>query len=330
MKVVYVLVSSENDYYYEQFYISLLSLKKHNPQIDVFVLTDDITFENLTGFRGKALKYLTKVKKITFSEDLSQKIRSRYLKTNMPEYIKGDFLFIDCDTVVTGNITEIENKGVCLGMVLDKHAVISKHYMYMYMYMNAKKMNYSIGYNDKHFNSGVIWVRECEQTKKFFDLWHSLYIKTSAKDLCMDQLALNEANARMKGVIEELDGTWNFQTNCGIKYLADAKIIHYLGYQPCNKQNLYFNSLAFELASEEILVEIRLKEEITNKVKNIIEKPKQAFKMVTIIPVDCIAYPLIFSNHFRILKLIYVKFYKLFQFMEKIYGKIFFKIFKRA
>ena len=39
-KMVYVLVSNDKDYYLEQAYVSMFSLKKYNPKAQIYVVAD--------------------------------------------------------------------------------------------------------------------------------------------------------------------------------------------------------------------------------------------------------------------------------------------------
>lgn len=54
MKFLYVLVSNERDIYYEQTYISILSLKHFNPNACVHLLVDNLTFATFAGGGARA------------------------------------------------------------------------------------------------------------------------------------------------------------------------------------------------------------------------------------------------------------------------------------
>ena len=330
MKFVYVLTSKEDDYYLEECIISMLSLKKYNPKAEIIVLTDNQTEKTLVGFRGKVREIASKVITEHYDDKITQKVRSRLLKTSMRRLVSGRFLFIDTDTVIADSLEIAESMNADIAMVLDKHVSISEHYLYKVLQGNAKKMNYAAGFEDKHFNSGVIYVNDSVAAYQFFDLCHLLYKESLKKQIDIDQVSLNEANARMKGVIFELDGTWNVQINCGLKYISEAKIIHYLGYQPMNRQNIYFNTLPFRLCDAEHFEDMKKCGQITKEINEIINHPKSAFKIVTIIPADCATYTLVFSNHMRLLKFVYVKLQIIYRIFENIYGKLFSYIFKRV
>ena len=335
MKYVYVLTSSEKDYFYEQCLISVVSLKKYHPDSEIVILADDITTSGLKGFRSGIKEYAL-IKEVQCDTAHNQKVRSRLLKTSVRHLVKGDFLYIDLDTVIAGSLEGIErcleNMTESIGMVLDKHVETDNHYMYMYMYMymNAKKMGYRVAHRNKHFNSGVMYVKDTSEAYDFFKLWNELYLECCRNGIDTDQTALNEANCRMGGVIKEIDGKWNVQVNTGLKYINEAKILHYLGYQPFNAQNIYFNTLPFILCDGNLLLKVKREGMISKEIFEIIDNPKRAFKTVMIIPEDCVAYKLLFSQHMRVLKFIYVRMHGIYDGMERFYSFLFRKIFGRV
>lgn len=329
MKHVYVLISNENDYYYEQCLVSVTSLKYQMPNAEVIILTDKNTENTFIGKRRGLLELDVNIISVEFPKNLNNRVRSRMLKTSMFDYIDDDFLYIDIDTIVSDDLTDIEILDKKLAFVLDKHVRIEKHYLKKQIFANADKMHYHSSFNGCHWNGGVCLVRNTQENCEFFKLWNALYKECLNEGIEIDQIALNEANNRMNGVIEELPGIWNVQLCCGMQYLSEGKILHYLGYQPLDKHNIYFNTLPYILCDGDYLREIKAQGAITENVQNIIENPKRAFKNVHIIPDDCVMYSLMFSNHVRILKFLYVKFHSAYNVLELFYGFLFKKIFKR-
>ena len=69
---------------------------------------------------------------------------------------------------------------------------------------------------------------------------------------------------------------------------------------------------------------------ISKEIFEIIDNPKRAFKTVMIIPEDCVAYKLLFSQHMRVFKFIYVRMHGIYDGMERFYSFLFRKIFGRV
>lgn len=323
MKFAYVLISNEGDFYTEECLISIVSLKKHNPDAEVIILSDDRTVEGLKGIRSEILKVANRVIREKFDENASGVLRSRLLKVNVRNYIDGRFVFIDCDTVVCESLDGLDNIDCELGMVLDGHCTLIDHYKGDFMRKNAEALSISAGYKDKHFNSGFMFISDTPTVREFFKRWAECYKKFYKKGYVTDQTSMNGVNAEMGGVITELDGSWNNQSLCGIQYLSDAKVIHYLGYKPDNEQSIYFNTPPYALCNSEIFSEMRIARKITEEVEEIINKPKRAFKTSFVVSRDSVGFDVYFSNHFRFMKYYYVKFHRLYMFFDRAYGKVF-------
>ena len=60
-KIVYVLISSDNDIYLEQAYISMFSVKYHMPDSHITLLTDKTTEFSFTNNRRKEIVYANEI-----------------------------------------------------------------------------------------------------------------------------------------------------------------------------------------------------------------------------------------------------------------------------
>jgi hypothetical protein len=272
MKYLYVLTSSTNDTYYEQFLLSLVSLRMHNPHDEVVVLTDVQTKESLTGKRGKYDKLVSDIRFIEPPKGLNQKKISRFIKTSIRKYITGDFLFIDCDTIITDFLDISTLKKTTLGSVLDTHVSLPQHHLNH----EFKKRDTTLGYKretDKYFNSGIIFCRDTPEAHVFFDKWHSLWMASNRHGISADQPSFNQANYELDNIITELPGEWNCQiSHNGLPYLHNAKIIHYYA------TSLTSCAPAYKLASGEVLASIKETGEIPPEIMRILENPRAAFE----------------------------------------------------
>ena len=275
MKFVYVLTSSENDFYYEQFFISVVSLRLHNPDALIVALIDSKTKQGLIGKRSGYEQYISEIVTIAPPETLSQKEASRWIKTSMKKYVNGDFLYIDCDTVIASNLDHNFLSEVNIGAVLDTHVPLERHHLTPYFQGQDKKLGFISSFETgKRFNGGVIFCRDTPIAGDFFSRWHSLWNFSSKKGSHHDMPPLNQANYEMGGVITELSGEWNCQiTHNGLPYLASAKIIHCFA----TSMNLY--NCPFLPASLQIMSSIKetgiISPELTEHLKN----PLAAFEL---------------------------------------------------
>lgn len=274
MTVVYILVSSQKDLYYEQALISTYSLRLHNPDINAVLLVDNLTDRTLCDKRSLIREYVSEVIKIDVPIEYTPKERSRYMKTTIRKYLKGDLLFIDTDTVISGKI-EIDDFAHIrdIGCVLDYHAPLHKQIDEQKIKTNIYTIfEENIFQEDIYFNSGVIFMRDNEQVRNLFDYWHHYWeMSTFERDQCFDQPALMMADRKCGHIIQEIDGKYNCQILTSIEYLHTAIIIHYFNNQWEGKEKF---SPFFE---NNLYLKIKDNGRIPDKTKDLILNCKSAF-----------------------------------------------------
>ena len=243
---VYVLVSRSNDIYYEQTLLSAISLRNHMPNANIVLLVDKETEATLVGTRSEIRKIVSSVVSIEVS-GFSNLQKSRYLKTSIPKFILGDFLYIDSDTIITSSLKKIESCEFEIGAILDRHSIFSMSTAKNVITYNAKKMGYVPAYDDKHFNGGVMLFRRNSRTLDFFANWHNFWLENTKRGFSLDQISLAQANYLSNGIIRELPGIWNCQVESGAKFLNDAKILHFFSsVQGENRPHLLMRKTFFE------------------------------------------------------------------------------------
>ena len=271
MTYVYVLTSTPQDLYYEQCLMSLYSLRLHMPNARTVVLSDDKTAASFTGKREEIRHLASEIISVSFEDLMGNVERSRILKTTIPNHIKGDFLFIDCDTVICAPLDEIEKSETSFGAVLDGHVPLSEHKHKDYFLKREKRLGFEgTKKNGFHVNSGVLFFRDCEESRNLFEKWHELWdwgFKTK-KDH-HDQAALNEAIYRLHLKNFLLSGEWNCQlNNGGLAFLKDVKIIHYFSSEFGEKNYLPYYKLADKTLQQKIKETGGITEEIAKMIQD--------------------------------------------------------------
>lgn len=285
MKYVYVLTSTPNDFYYEQCLMSVFSLKQHTPDAHIYILTDNKTNNTFTS-ENKRLGLINlgaTIIAVNFDDSITNIQRSRILKTTIPEHIPGDFLFIDCDTIICDDLSSIEDilQNANISAVLDGHVPLSEHKHKDYFIKREKKLGFSASEKTgKHFNSGVMLFKDCPESKTFFKKWNELWSWCfTKKHDHHDQPAFNEASLECGKIITELDGIWNCQlSQGGLEYLEKAKIIHYFSSEGGKNYIPYY-----KLAEKNIQQKIKESGEIPADISQMILNPKFQFNKVHLI-----------------------------------------------
>ena len=293
--ICYVLTDNEKLRYYNELLISLRSLRLQMSEAKVCVLLDDNTAGILKAAGRRELEVLfhAETKVICIDGDYTQKEKSRYLKLKTREYLSGTILFLDSDTVLAGPLPE-EISPDPLAMVLDYNTRLLDRVDYDEIVELNRKYHYELDVNGNYYNSGVMWARDTEKTRLFFDSWFSEW--DSTRNLGhLDQPRLNHINRQMGGVISRLDDRYNLQVNAipfPLNSLHDALVIH------------YFNSFRHSayLLNDPGYLNLPYDSE---EIKKIIEAPGKAFKKCMIVETDSRKLQFLKSRSFSFLASLY-------------------------
>lgn len=230
IKFVYVIISKEGDYYLEQAMLSMHSLKKYNPGAQITLLTDKDTETSLTGNRGNILKYVDELIVREVPETFTPKERSRFLKTSLRPSVKGDFLYLDNDTIITGDLSGLEKEEIVMGGVYNAHD--SSSHVKSKMVLDYQKITNSILESDMpYFNGGVLFSREGEKSDLFFKRWHNIWCEERERfGVTRDQFSLFKANSyEGSSLFQPLNPIFNCQVTSpgGLDFFIEALVLHY-------------------------------------------------------------------------------------------------------
>lgn len=229
MKIIYVLVCEKESYLIEQLLLSLYSLKRYNDN-EVFIISDRLTSNIIAD--TLCMQYITDIIVVDVPNEFDTVNRSRFIKTNLRNYVVGDFLFIDIDTVIVQKLP-FEKISCEMGLVWDSHCTYQKH-----PYrdnINQKLVQISATISDEvnmgYFNSGVMYVKDTKNTRDFFTCWHREWLNNRDKGIVIDQPFFVKAQMQNPGLVKNISNLWNCQLRCGVNYLSEAYIIHFLGFK---------------------------------------------------------------------------------------------------
>lgn len=287
-KIVYVVTSDETDVYLEQALLSVFSLRKHNPNAYVELVVDQDTDATITGKRGEILKYIDHKVVVNVPEEYNNVCRSRWLKTSLRQHVKGDFLYVDTDTIVTDSLEEIDCFTGDIGAVKDQHVLLGKNRGARKLQIRAEQEGWRWSETLAYYNGGIIFVKDSALAHEFYQMWHNKWVdkyrKTSEH---RDQTPLAATNESFQYPIRELPGEWNCQIiHNGIIYLANAKIMHYLMYERRPHPWIFYN--------HDILNEVKELGYIPDKISKIVDEARFSFDVPNMIisrkDLECLKY----------------------------------------
>jgi len=277
-KLLYILVSGPSDVYLEQAFVSASSCARHNPGASMTLLTDKATADGWLYANP-----LSKAFTALFSEVLVAPLdpaipamkRSRLLKTGMRGYVKGDFLFIDADTVIARPLDAIDSFKADLAAAPDLHSAFPEHPHRQATINMCRKLDYNPSGDEFYYNSGVLLVRDTDANHDFFRDWQKNYLAGYEKGIRPDQPSLAKTNAGRQ--IVRLPDVWNVEVQNGVRYLRDAFIVHYM---VTNVGSGPQDSL-FLLNDREVLLKMRREGAITPEIEEVIGDPFKGYAPVT-------------------------------------------------
>lgn len=277
LKIVYDVISTEEDNYFEQAWVSMFSLKHYNKNAYIVLLTDESTLMTINNtYREKAKSLIDDIVVVPFDKHYSNKEKSRWIKTSMRQLVNGDFLFIDADTIVAGALDEsyFESFQNFIGAVPDYNCssrMVCHSEIFKVMYVNRLKSIYGINYMEGTdvYNSGVLFVRDVPEAYVLFDAWHKNWLIANEKGVCLDQLPLVKTCQDMRNPIRSMSGIYNCQVKFSIQYLHQAVILHTFSHQQDSSLSPILGVYLYD--------EIKRSQGLDDKVKNIILNAKDTF-----------------------------------------------------
>lgn len=226
-KLVYALVSNNNDLYTEQFFLSAVSAKR-NKVNHITLVVDDKTDLYLKNNCSKVLEVVDEYIVVPYPDEMTNKVRSRYLKTTIRNIVDGDILFVDTDTLITDSLEDIDLISDPFSAVYDMHVPFVEHGSYHEIKYKAGKIGYQPNDEDEYYNSGVMYIKDTDKTRLFFKEWHTNYVNGLKVGNTTDQQSLLKTNSEYR-LITRLNDIWNCQIICNVRDINNAKVIHYYG-----------------------------------------------------------------------------------------------------
>lgn len=263
-KVVYVVIGNNNNIFIEQCWCSIWSAKHYMPHCKVAVVADIATIENVkTVNRDGFLELIDELIDARVPEHYSNMEKSRWIKTNLRNLISGDFIYVDTDTLFTGDISEIDTFNCDIGMVKDLHMDFSKNYLKDNVIANFQKyFNCHCENLTNFYNGGVSLVKDTPLSCEFYNKWHQNWLQTQSKGFAFDQLSLYKTCIDNPDVVSEISGIYNCQISASIQYLYDAKIIHF--FTSNSELHPFKNKRIFERIRNEHCIAVDIQKQIIN------------------------------------------------------------------
>lgn len=233
-KLVYVLTCAPEKHYIEQALIAVFSARHWNPDAHIVLIVDDLTDQLFEEKRAQILEYISEKIVVPFEDaTLSPMYRSRWIKTSVRQLVKGDFMFVDCDTIVCKSLSDIDTFDCEVGAVLESHLLVKDYCSGLRK--KATSLNQKIGVDldleKEYFSSGVLYVKDKPQTYRLYEKWHQFWMESQAMGMPIDQPSLAKANRECGHPIQRIPDTYNCILFTLNDFTDKAHILHVAAYR---------------------------------------------------------------------------------------------------
>jgi hypothetical protein len=223
--ICFVLTANDLGLYADMTAVAALSVHRLHPQARIILVTDEPTARAIdrdSHALGKIVSEI--VVRPTGTEDSF--VGARYLRTILRELIKGDYLYLDSDTVAVRPLDRGWPKGADLAMARDRNQRgIPRGEL-----PSIEKLRAKLAWNfrmDRYLNAGVMFVRDTPAAHAFYTEWHRRWKQTLSLDIREDRWSLNSASATGLAAIAMLPDRDNWVTHSTAMLRGRARIFHF-------------------------------------------------------------------------------------------------------
>lgn len=233
MKIVYVVTSRGQDIYSAMARLSVASVRLMLPTASVAVVCDAETNRSV---QESGDRFPREVDEWISCETPNREavFRSRYLKTSLRQRIGGDFLFLDVDTIVRGDLSPVFQCAEDFAGAPNHSRERLDEQIWTGDQAILDEMRWETG-QAFYMNSGVLWVADTEGAHCLYKQWHANWLASQERvGDCRDQPALNTALLATNVSVARLAARFNAQIGAFPPVAKDAVVWHYncsLGWQ---------------------------------------------------------------------------------------------------
>lgn len=233
-KLVYVLTCAPEGNYIEQALMSVWSARHWNPDAHIVLITDNLTDQLFVGKRAEILDYISEKIVVPFEDDsLSMAYRSRWLKTSVRQLISGDFLFIDCDTIICKSLADVDDFDCEVGAVPEAMLPVVE-FCPSLLEMDVKRcadLGLDLLKEEYYYCSGVVYAKDTSSAHKLYELWHTYWKQSFAMQMLADQPGLCRADVECNHIIKRIPDSYDVISYTHNHFYRDARILHILSYR---------------------------------------------------------------------------------------------------
>lgn len=222
---LYILVWRPGEDYADITQLSMSFLREIHPEAEILLLTEPETVSALQDAEHPLLSLTDRLIMSDVPHNESS-IRSWYLKSRMRHLVKGDFIFLDADTIIRKPINELFQLDAPIAMA-ENHSLRFPENFPKLEQVVYERNGWSLPANGHYLNSGVICWKDNEDAHRLSNLWAQLWDKSVLNGYGYDQTALNVAIEQSGVSFHVLDDRYNAQIRANQSAGVDASVWHF-------------------------------------------------------------------------------------------------------
>jgi hypothetical protein len=224
-RVVYVVTTEGRDMYSVMTRISVASLRISNRSYQIMMVCDP---ESTAAMQRKRDPLLGDVDEwVTFETATGDAaFRNRFLKTNLRNLIEGNYLFLDSDTLIRGDLSEIFSLTADIACAANHSKHLFERQISEEDKAALKAMEWQTR-DDVYVNGGLMLCNDTPGARRFAADWHRRWLACwEWTERYRDQPALNAAIFATGPNMATLSPRFNAQVKTAPETAADAIVWH--------------------------------------------------------------------------------------------------------
>lgn len=206
-QVCFVLAADAWNPYVAMCCVAAATVRRWHADCRILLLCDERTATRLAPHRHRLAGYFDEIVAVPVPLDDSVE-RSRYLKTTMRRWLRGDFVYLDVDTLTLGSLAPLFRRSSWLGLTLERNAPETDIRAFPRVLALYEQLGWHLRPR-RYFNGGMMWVRDDDRAAELFARWHERWQITRAAGCSADQPSLNMAVCELEADVDVLPAEWN-------------------------------------------------------------------------------------------------------------------------
>jgi hypothetical protein len=252
IQVAYVLNSNGKDIYADMNLISLRTLRYSNPNAKIILVCDSDTVQSLETYKHPILQEADQIISVK-TPDQPPSFRNRFIKTSLRQHLSGDFLYLDADTVIRGDLSSIFDIKTSFAAAPNHSGSGDPVEMPFDERENFALLGWTLP-TQYYVNGGVLFFADTPDTYKFCQLWHQKWLASAEKrGSFRDQPSLNSAIADSGVSFSWLPHSFNAQVHARPYTAWNATIWHIYLSEPHVSPKTWFGQVLEKSPNQDLI-----------------------------------------------------------------------------